>query len=234
MDDYRALFDAPPRPIFVSDRETLRILEVNPAACDLYGWSRDELLDMTLRDIEASFAGKHHTKSGTLLDVSLEVSTTTFRGRPAALTLVTDVSSINEAERSYRLVAEQALRDSQQRLEFLISATSAVTYSALPQLGGDFKTTFIGSNAKQVFGYEPHEFLGSDLWLTRIHPDDLGIIEAMIARMHARRDPVTFQYRRSRQYLLGHTADRTRRGARGGARTTTGASYRSTRLDRRR
>src|SRR5690349_11998532 len=122
-DDFRMLFDANPRPMFVSDQETLRILEVNRAAVELYGWSRDELLTMTLRDIrppseiasfEASFAdptktaspkyarlGRHHTKTGKVLEVTLEISRTTYRGRPAALALITDVTGIGEAERRF-------------------------------------------------------------------------------------------------------------------------------------
>src|SRR5690349_2114038 len=106
-DDFRLLFDANPRPMFVSDRETLRFLEVNRAACELYGWSRDELLAMTLRDIRppeelanfaASFAdqsknkgpsysrtGRHHTKSGEVLAIDMQITSVTFAERPASL-----------------------------------------------------------------------------------------------------------------------------------------------------
>jgi PAS domain S-box-containing protein len=95
MDDYRVLFDANPRPAFVSDRETLRFLAVNQAACDLYGWTEEEMLAMTLRDVrpseemptfEAAFSdptkaaaprylrmGRHRRKDGEVLDVRLEI-----------------------------------------------------------------------------------------------------------------------------------------------------------------
>jgi PAS domain S-box-containing protein len=95
-DAFRLLFEAHPRPMYVADRETLQILIVNRAACELYGWSREELLAMTIRDIRpredvASFdrayadatkaatstysrAGRHCTKDGRSIDVTIEIS----------------------------------------------------------------------------------------------------------------------------------------------------------------
>ena len=49
--DYRQLFEVLPRPAWVSDRTTRKILAVNEAAISFYGWSRDELLAMTLDDL---------------------------------------------------------------------------------------------------------------------------------------------------------------------------------------
>ena len=37
--------------MWIYDSETLRFLEVNQAAIDLYGWSREEFLKMTIMDI---------------------------------------------------------------------------------------------------------------------------------------------------------------------------------------
>ncbi|MFZ0998081.1 MAG: PAS domain-containing protein, partial [Candidatus Sulfotelmatobacter sp.] len=48
---HRKLFDNNPHPTWVFDRETLRFLAVNDAAVHQYGYSRDEFLAMTLKDI---------------------------------------------------------------------------------------------------------------------------------------------------------------------------------------
>lgn len=48
---YRSLFEASPLPSYIFDRETLRILDVNRRMTEHYGYSRDELLNMTIRDI---------------------------------------------------------------------------------------------------------------------------------------------------------------------------------------
>src|SRR2546422_11494870 len=48
---YRLLFDGNPLPMWVFDRDTLRFLEVNKAAIAHYGFSREEFLAMTLKDL---------------------------------------------------------------------------------------------------------------------------------------------------------------------------------------
>jgi len=45
------LFENNPHPTWVFDRETLRFLAVNAAAVRKYGYSREEFLAMTLKDI---------------------------------------------------------------------------------------------------------------------------------------------------------------------------------------
>jgi CheY-like chemotaxis protein len=48
---YRLLFEGNPHPMWVFDLESLKILEVNEAATQHYGYSRDEFLRMTLHDL---------------------------------------------------------------------------------------------------------------------------------------------------------------------------------------
>ena len=48
---YRLLFASNPHPMWVHDPETLRILEVNDAAVDHYGYSREEFIRMTVSDL---------------------------------------------------------------------------------------------------------------------------------------------------------------------------------------
>src|SRR5579883_497161 len=48
---YRILFERMPLPAWVYDTETLRFLDVNPAASRKYGFSREEFLAMTIMDI---------------------------------------------------------------------------------------------------------------------------------------------------------------------------------------
>src|SRR6266487_7016152 len=50
-EEYRILFDGNPCPMYVYDEETLRFLAVNDAAITHYGYSRDEFLRMTIKDI---------------------------------------------------------------------------------------------------------------------------------------------------------------------------------------
>ena len=48
---YRLIFDGNPIPMWVFDQETLCFLEVNDAALQNYGYSREEFLSMGMPDI---------------------------------------------------------------------------------------------------------------------------------------------------------------------------------------
>ncbi len=48
---YRLLFDNNPSPMWVFDVESLEFLAVNQAAISSYGYSREEFLSRTLRDL---------------------------------------------------------------------------------------------------------------------------------------------------------------------------------------
>ncbi|HEV2691574.1 MAG TPA: PAS domain S-box protein [Verrucomicrobiae bacterium] len=105
---YRILFQGNPHPMWVFDMETLRLLEVNEAAVQHYGYSRDEFLKMTLTDLrvhggdagkfqvlEANSSGviwRHKRKDGTVMDMEVMWSPLAFHGKLAALTMATDVT----------------------------------------------------------------------------------------------------------------------------------------------
>ena len=111
------LFDGNPLPMWIVDVETLQFLEVNRSAQEHYGYSRDEFLKMTLRDIrppdevsamEAEVrqglntqrAWTHLRKDGSRMLVKIAANNMTFRGRMARFAVAEDVteSMTNMAE----------------------------------------------------------------------------------------------------------------------------------------
>ena len=302
-----ALFEQNPQPALVFDRVSLAILAVNRACCELYGWSREEMLAMTLRDIrpaedverlehvvagrrhvEGNFKqpSRHRARDGRVFDVDVDIRRVMFEGREASLALVTDVEKATEAERrarilvdtsgdglsvtrsdavlsfinpagarilgytqdeligrnsrelahpddiivmsaalgeggvamttsrsrrkdgtwiwlevtttdlrldpavrgfisvfrdiSKRVAAERALQQTKQRLEYLLSATSAVTYTAR---ASDFSTTYISANVRDVLGWDAESFLDVSFWRARVHPDDRAIVETGLSEL---------------------------------------------------
>src|SRR5436190_8217116 len=116
---YRLLFQANPEAMWVYDCETLRFLAVNAAAVQRYGYSEQEFLAMTLRDIRlaselarfeerllndtGTFTGfRHRRKDGTLIDVDIESQPISFAGRPARLVLARDVTARRQLEEQLR------------------------------------------------------------------------------------------------------------------------------------
>ncbi len=112
---YRLLFHNNPNPMWVFDLETLAFLEVNESAIEHYGYTREEFLSMTIRDIrppekagqrhhaaldtaDRGLVWRHRRKNGSFIDVEVIWSPMAFRGRFAALTLAADVTERRQAE----------------------------------------------------------------------------------------------------------------------------------------
>ena len=54
----RRLFDESPEPTWLYDEETLRFIDVNRAALAVYGYTRDEFLQLTIHDLQADSADR--------------------------------------------------------------------------------------------------------------------------------------------------------------------------------
>lgn len=109
---YRDLFDSNPSPMWVYDLENLSFLEVNEAAIIKYGYSRDEFLRMTIKDIrpesevqrlleniaqlrppfQNTGIWKHKLKNGNLIDVEIVSHVIEFKDRKAVLVLAQDIT----------------------------------------------------------------------------------------------------------------------------------------------
>ena len=108
-EQYRLLFHGNPNPMWVFDLETHAFLEVNEAAIQHYGYSREEFLTKTLADIRQSEKNgrpktaaldtadrnviwRQRRKDGSLIDVEVIWSPIVFGEHFAALTMATDVT----------------------------------------------------------------------------------------------------------------------------------------------
>jgi diguanylate cyclase (GGDEF)-like protein/PAS domain S-box-containing protein len=146
-DSYRILFFGNPASMWVYDLETLRFLEVNDAAVASYGYSRDEFLAMTIRDIrppeevpamEATAAGaadmersgpwRHQKKGGEVIEVEITSHSLIFQGRSARFVMAENITQRQAYERQLR---DLALRDQLTGL-----ATRAVVLDRAEQVAG--------------------------------------------------------------------------------------------------
>jgi PAS domain S-box-containing protein len=92
-----------------------------------------------------------------------------------------------------RKQAEQALRQIQERLEYLLCTNPTIIYSCQPT--GDYALTFISQNILRQFGYEAQQLLDHpNLWFECIHPDDAERLFAQIFRLQERTQEI-YEYR---------------------------------------
>jgi PAS domain S-box-containing protein len=90
-------------------------------------------------------------------------------------------NATRERENRARRHIKEAEAAAEERLARLLSSSPAVIYSF--KATGDYAPTFVSENIKSVFGYAPAEYLEDpSFWRDRVHPDDLGGVEAVIAK----------------------------------------------------
>ncbi|HET6840897.1 MAG TPA: CHASE domain-containing protein [Candidatus Angelobacter sp.] len=166
---YRSLFELNPHPVWAYDRSTLQFLAVNAAAIHDYGYSREEFLSMTLKDIRPAedvpallkrlsihhndrrsvSIWRHLRKSGECMDVEISSHSLVLDGRRAELVIAVDITE--------RRRAEEALRQSEERLRLLIDG---VKDYAIYMLDCEGRITSWNAGAERIKGYSAEEITG--------------------------------------------------------------------------
>jgi len=123
---WRGLFVESPLPMWIFERPGLAFLDVNAAAIQQYGWTREEFLSMTLLDIRPveahaalreatadpaahqSAIWEHRTKGGTRIDVEVRSCPATGFRAEAYVVVARDVS---DERRAADALARQLVHD---------------------------------------------------------------------------------------------------------------------------
>ena len=186
-ENYRVLFESINDAVFVHelDEEGLpgRFLQVNDVACRRLGYTKEELLSFTPRDITMSeeferIADKriglasqgnilaetiHVTKDGRKIPVESNIRKFHYFNRKAAISISRDITD--------RKRAEEALRESEERYRRLIENTPEVIYSLSAE---DGTITSLNPAFESITGWSRAEWLGKP-FMSLMHPDDLGL-----------------------------------------------------------
>ncbi|MFZ5428863.1 MAG: PAS domain S-box protein [Bacteroidota bacterium] len=199
---YRLLFESNPLPMWVYDMETLAFLSVNDAAVVKYGYSREEFLRMTIKDIrpaedvlkllenvQLSTSGlyesgvwRHCKKDGSLIFVEITSYVIGFEGRKAELILSNDITE--------RIKAEEKLRESEERLRLATEQSNVAVWEY------DLNTYSLSRspNHDRLYGIGWQQKWDNDTFLNAIHPDDREYSNNLIRNVVCANGPDNYSY----------------------------------------
>ena len=187
-----------------------RFMQVNQALCGIFGYPEEELLASTFQDIthpddiEADgelvrqlvaseistyqIEKRYVCKDGRIAWVRLTVSLV----RDAADEPLYFVSQFQDVT-PYK-AAGAALREAEARYRTLVEQIPAAVYvDPADALGTPL---YVSPRVESFLGYSPDEWLAaSDLWFTRLHPDDRERIQADVARARRTGETLSLEYR---------------------------------------
>lgn len=179
-----------------------RIVDANAAAIQAYGYTSDELLQLSIRDIRAeeslpelpqqledagrgsvTFETMHRRKDGSQFPVEVSASSAESRGERLLLSVIRDITD--------RHRTDEALRQSERLLRQAMGAADAGTWTAIPETG-----VFVASErALEVHGLPPGTVMDNDRALACVHAEDRPRVEAALQHTLATGDPFRLEHR---------------------------------------
>jgi PAS domain S-box-containing protein len=147
---YRVMFEQNPHPTVIYDRETLAIVDVNHAGVSTYGYSREEFLAMTIKDVmppervtgymeafqpargeqavglRAGHVQRHRYKDGTVVDVELTSNDVVLNGRACRVASSQDVTERNRVAAEVAAARDEAVEASNLKSAFLATISHEI------------------------------------------------------------------------------------------------------------
>ncbi len=168
---HQEVFDKISDAILIHDKDTGEIIDVNKAACDMYGYSKDEFIGLDLENMVSdnppdikrklhrmlektkdegsqSFMSRDVKKDGTKFWVEVNLSLAEIRGEERILSAVRNITEREEAKK----LAEIAQKS--------VDNTSISVFWTAPD--GEF--VYVNDKAAKKLGYEKEELVGMKSW----------------------------------------------------------------------
>ena len=169
-----------------------RIIYINDQACQSLGYSREELLSMSIQDIDRGFPPEvwhelwkrlltsrvqtfetiHLRKDGTGFPVEITVNCVEFDGEEYSCAYVRDLTD--------HKLAERAVRENEERLR------QAIRVSSIGIFDHDHLTDIIywSPRQREIYGWGPDEPVTLQGFLDVVYPEDLERIKMAVQRAH--------------------------------------------------
>ncbi|WRH68817.1 MAG: PAS domain-containing protein [Planktothrix sp. GU0601_MAG3] len=184
-----------------------QILYVNDAACRSLGYAPEELLSLTIHDINPDFPvsswslhwkilrrcgslnieARHRTKHNRIFPVEIMINHLNFNGREYQCAFARDISDRKQIERT--------LRERQGEYRSLVANIPGAVYRGV--LEEDRMMVFLSQGIEVITGYPAADFIQNRIrsFNSIIHPDDLAKVKRKIRISFESRQPYILEYR---------------------------------------
>lgn len=191
---YSSIFQTNPVPMWIYDLDTLTILQVNKAAERQYGYSRQEFLGMTIKELrppeevpalleqldserqserQANVTGpwRHRRKDGSLIWVTIQAHPVEFEGHAGEMVVALDITANVEARDSLRMSA--AVFDNSHEGIMVSDADNRIVMvnPAFEKITGYSRDEVIGQNPSMLSSGKQDQAFYQQLWLSLEHED---------------------------------------------------------------
>jgi PAS domain S-box-containing protein len=206
FDLFRNLLDRTNDSLEIIDAPTRRFLYVNDKACRELGYSRLEMLSLTVQDINpnateaalkevarlcdqngfALLESVHRRKDGSDFPVEINIKPVTLDDRRYYVSVCRDITE--------RKQAQQALSDSEERLRLAAEAGKMFAYT------WDAATDAIvrSGESSHILGIDAETPMTGQQTLARIHPDDRNRVVAALGALNPEHPQLLISYRMNR------------------------------------
>ncbi len=168
-----------PDAVLICDKENLKFIEINEPATNLYGYRRDEMLEMDLTDLyspediqllsdsssanvrEGSFQGpyKHRKKDGKIILVEMSRYHVKYKDREALFNVVRNITDKLEAEK--RNQSFQSIFNYTDNLIFITDSSGFIS--------------FINQSVTKTLGYTKNDLMNSS-FLSIVSDEDRNLV----------------------------------------------------------
>jgi PAS domain S-box-containing protein len=191
-EQYRSIFEASTDGLLIIDLEDSRAVEVNPVACQMFGYTREEMLGRPIGISDDTQQTQVHArevirvgglfqmreittrKDGTSFYAEVHASPFTYKGKPHMLAIVRDITE--------RVEAEQQLREREEQYRSIFEAT----YDGLNILDLDGFFVEVNPAFCSMFGYTREELIGMHASVTTA-PETLSLLDDILKTFKAGR-----------------------------------------------
>src|SRR5215471_18937881 len=181
--NYRSIFNAANDAIMVQELETGKIIDVNQRACEMFGYTVDEVRKLTVVDLSSNeppytqkeadalirkaaagepqvFEWRARKSSGELFWVEVGLRQVSLRGSDCLLAVARDISE--------RKQAEAQLAESHRRVNEVLESIGDAFYS----LDKDLRFTYVNRKTEELWGMRRADLLGKNF--LEVFPQAMG------------------------------------------------------------